>query len=272
MDKALKDQLAKLLTLKKGTTFENEAENVAAAISRLLLKHNLDASVLDDITLNTDMFDYIRHNFEMGVSTGDSFVWKLQLLNVVSRAHFVKVLRFIKGRKIYHTYVLNQKKGYAQLRAQKIKQYSSSVQLIGQPDNIEVVKMLYTYLEKEISKYSRNAWKESGLYNILIDKARTERNWKKSYRVGFIQRLETRFLQARQSEIDESIIPNSCALVVQLEKNLQDAYDELLKDETLVNVKSRKSFIFASAYYSGIDDADKVSLDKKVAPKRVALK
>jgi hypothetical protein len=239
----LREQLSRLVALKNGTNFEGEAAAATAAISRLLFRHNLEMSILDDIyVLEKGESEYVKDFHDIGVSTGDSFRWKSELLNIIARNNFCKAFR--------------EKKNFGQ-------GYKSKIIIVGQPENIFVVKMIYNYLSKEISSYVRNAWKMAQTMNSY-----EENEWKSSFRLGILNRISERFQEVRKQVVAENATTNN-ALVIRKEKDLDDAVSDLVGG--FKKAVNRTRNVNNSAYSGGIMAGNSFSLQCEVPKNKLLL-
>jgi hypothetical protein len=119
LSRDLQDRLRNLKTLSEQGATEGESLAAAAALQRLLFKHNLS---LADVSTD-EPSAYEREDYGMGVTRGSSR-WQWILLHVVAKANFCQAVA----------------------KANASTRRSS---LIGEPHNLEITKALFEYLRRE---------------------------------------------------------------------------------------------------------------------------
>ena len=234
----IREKLAKLKNLQNGAGTQGEAMASAAAISRILLQYNLSMQDIPDIDGNGHKFE--KETIDLDTTSLSVYHWRADLLGVIAEAHFCKFVRIMpyKGMKL---------SGYGHL--------------IGERANMEVVMSLYNYLKEEIRNLTRNSWKIEAPYRTK----KSETKWKSSFRLGCVATLRDRFKAMRKEFYTTD---KSNALVIQKEKELQDAMKELLPGTSAL---ARNTTMDMAGFAGGAENAKSLKLQNEVAEKRVAL-
>lgn len=239
----LKEKLAKLKALQNAPGTPEEAIAAATVISRLLLANNLSMEDIPDID-DIDKQEYEKITVDLETTSASVYKWRVNLLHVIAKAHFCKVIRFT-GYKSYYS---------------STRKIDGSCGIVGQRNNVEVTLALYHYLLKEIQSLTRNAWKVANRYK------RDESKWKESFKSGCIITLTERF-QAVHKEFDNT--DKSHALVIQKEKALNDAYDSFFPD--VKKARKTSATLDTGAYLGGKENAKSLKIQHEFNQKRVAL-
>lgn len=241
----IKEKLAKLKALQNGSATEGEALAAASGISRILLAHNLSMEDIPDID-DIDRQEYEKITVDLETTSATVYKYRVNLLHVIAKAHFCKVIRFT-GYKSYYS---------------STRKIDGSCGIVGQKDNVEVALALYHYLLKEIQSLTRNAWKIAKETRSI----RHESKWKESFKTGCIITLGERF-QAVHKEFDNT--DKSHALVIQKEKELNNAYDKFFPNSKLARKSS--STIDSGAFMGGKENAKSLKIQHEFSSKRIAL-
>lgn len=217
----IRARIAKLNALKEGAKSEGEAAAAAAAISRLLFKHNIDMADIPDIeelyeepftAEEWDLRPKRSKNQSNNKPSYDAVGWREQLVFVIAKYNFCKIIRLISQGP-------SMKKN-GEVRKNGAAKSSGFIGIVGQPTNVEVVKALYKYLENEIIVATRNAWKVEKDLNPFTN----ENDWKRSYRYGIVTTILARFEAGRRNDIADDEERGN-ALVIVKEKKLNDAFN-----------------------------------------------
>lgn len=188
----------KLLALSKSDN-PHEASLAAEKAQTLLLKHNLELSHVETEEDSTDLI--AREDFRAGDG-----VWQLQLASAVAKANMCRIVRT-------HERNPSTKPGAASW----LKRYA----IFGRPENIEVVKYLYAYLQREIKRLCEEATPLGA-----------DKSFAAAFRVGAAGIVAKRLheslqtFKAASSDTMSLIVVNDAALTAQVETafpNLTDA-------------------------------------------------
>ena len=227
VDSGVLEKIQKVRALAEHGT-AGEMENAAAMLSRLLLKHNLSIESLD---LAGDSL-----SGEVGFSTYEDgtnlMSWRAELMWQVAKHHFCQVIAYGKPDSGKSTWVI-----------------------VGRPQNQEVVKEMYHWLEEEISRLgalelqrakvqptidpypvsfaeymmmsrkNENAWQSFELAHEEPHK------WTESWRLGAVAGIKDRFEEERRSAEKEN--KDKWAIVPMLDKEVDDFVKENFKTETV---------------------------------------
>ncbi len=222
--------IRKLLALSENNNSPEEAAAAAAKAQELLLKHNLDMSMIETHEDEADMI--ARENF-----TGGDGVWQLNLMGAVARAYLCRVIRT-------HERNPSTKPGAADY----LKRYA----VFGRPENIEITKYLYTYLQREIKRLCAEATPLGA-----------DKSFAAAFRVGAVVTIKAKLEEGKrkfEASSDASralIVVNDAALSTRIEQDFPD-----LKD-----AKTRKN-LSAAGYYAGREAAQNIQIRTGIAAQR----
>lgn len=130
------DQIRRIRNLAENAGTEGEAAAAAAAMSRLLSKHNLDLSEIPTGEANDELDEPISNETIVTQTKQSDYRWREELLIAIATYNFCRVL---------HT--TTYEPGTYKSR--------SAIILIGQPHNREVVKFLYDLLTETLTRLSK---------------------------------------------------------------------------------------------------------------------
>lgn len=237
--KNIKERIAKLKALQNDKAASpGEVANCAALIQDLLFQYNL--SEVDIETTDHVEEAYDKEQIVIGVSSPGSKDWKVRLLSVIARNNFCRVLDYQNTEVAY---------------------------LVGQESNREVVKNLYEYLMKELTRLQKSAFKvapERGYCKPYI--------WKKSFLAGAVSTIDKRLKEQKTSSIAKADLANAgsgTALVVKADNSLSLAVKDLFPN--VRQTRSRMSEMYGSAFAHGVQAGNNVELNKSLTPKQIAL-
>lgn len=251
MDQNILDKLAALKNLRDNPGSPGEAAAAAAALQRLLFKHNLRlADVERHEVKEAAREDYTRESFDLGQRQDDTNGnWRKTLMFVLCDVNFCRYIRHGNGRKIT---------------------------IIGRQHNITIVKAMFEYLVREIKRLTIRDWRAAfpDTYGQLNNTA-TEFSWKRSYREGAVSTVQGRlYAQLREDTVEADTsqtvtntegqkVGSGTALVVQSRKEVEDAVTKFFP-----NLKSGRGYGGGSkdldAYHTGRKAGKEVNLNKQV--------
>ena len=176
-------RLRKVLAL-TASPVEGEAQAAAEMLTKLLTDHNLEIADLEQRSLIE----------KPGVSEGQhdlgkaAFKWKLNLADAVAE----------------HCYCIS-------LTDHALKH----VRFAGRPENVESLRMLYSWLIDQIAAIAREERRSHiALTGEHIDPLR----WQVNFGLGAVERLADRLRDKRRNEVDA----NSCSLVIHHTNEVND--------------------------------------------------
>jgi hypothetical protein len=226
-------QFALLMAKSKSTDSVGEAENCVTLAQQLLWKHNLEEAQL----LNLKEIEkrqkraYIKDSVRVGKSTYgyngqfNSRDWKSDLLSSVSKGFFCMI------------------------RASGYSEYDT---IVGEPQNVVMVKEMFAYLEKQIRASRktafnsvRNEWGMYSQFNVMA--------WKESFARGTVNALSKRLEEVHSANVESANVESKgdkpalangigygTALVTQIFNDLDEAYYEFFPAEHPLKVKERE--------------------------------
>jgi len=233
-------QFAHLMSRSKATDSSSEAENCVVLAQRLLWKYNLEESQLLSLKEigKRAKRTYIKDTVKVGKNTWmmngnfNSRDWKQSLLATIAKSFFCKI----------------RPGGY------------DSDTVVGEAQNVQMVKDMYAYLEKQIRAVRKVAYKdaEPNLPRALCNNGRRYSNkpqqfavlaWKESFAKGTVAAIETRLELTQKENVEEADaarpsvqgeISYAAALVTQIYNDLDEAYYEYFPDEHPEKIKLRE--------------------------------
>lgn len=238
MDQQILDKIASLINLKENPGTPGEAAAAAAALQRLLFKHNLAE---EDVRLHATSTkqvaeEYIHEMYDVGQKQGDTNGnWKHQLLFVICKNNFCG---YVSGHQ--------SRRGH----------------IVGQKHNVVVVKAMFEYLVKEIKRLTIKEWRAAfpDTYGQL-NNTKVEFSWKRSFREGAVAVIAQRLAAERREDLKEAG-EKGAALVVQKDKELKDAITKHI-GETKAG-RSGGGSVLAGAYSAGKEAGRNINLNKQV--------
>lgn len=229
--------IRKLLALSTSSN-PNEAAAAAAKAQELLLKHHLDMSMIETHEDEADMI--AREDF-----VGGDGVWQLSLMSAVAKAYLCRVVR-------------THERNPSAKGAQFLKRYA----VFGRPENIEITKYLYTYLQREIKRLCTEAVTEQG-YSKLDMAEGLSKSFAAAFRVGAVVTIKakleegTRKFEAASDAGRSLIVVTDAALSARVEHDFPD-----LKTAKTRNLGS------AAGYYAGREAAQNIQIRTGIAAQR----
>lgn len=142
--KAIMDKVARLKTLAERPGTPEEAAAAAAAIQRLMTRHNLSQMQIDMAERNTE------RGFErVFVDLGAMLRWRYSLMNDIATSSYCS---FVRGQR-------------------------GGGHIVGEQHNVIMANELYQFLVNEIERLAQIGWDMSVTYD-------SKRTWLHSFRVG----------------------------------------------------------------------------------------
>jgi hypothetical protein len=210
-----------------------EAEAATAALSRLLLKHNLSLADLDDASPE-DRGGVGSEEYEVANSAS----WRHYLLHALAQSHFCRAIRY-PG--------------------------TNRAMLVGHPHNLRAVKDLYRWLSVALERLANEAWEEdrdrqaarvildpaSGIRRFAearaaLPGAETRRGWTSAFRNGAIDGLWRRLIDERDA-LKQETDPSRWALVPILDAEVQTFMDDHFANVGSYQMRARD----AAGYHAG---------------------
>lgn len=233
---AILDKIKKLLNKAASTNSEEEAQTATALARQMLMKYNLDMSMVDNhkVKDKNSVTENLIDLDEQGTKVDGG--WLISLLNYLCLTHFCKLIQ-INARDKVHGHGC----------------------IIGKDVNIETVKMLYHYLVpvgKNLANKRFNEYSNSG--------GGEKRNtWKRGYYKGFAFAIFERLKKEEEIEKkDLTLEPQMTALVLVNNKAIADyvgdRFKGALRTGKAPKTKSRDGRSF------GYQDGSNISLNKQV--------
>jgi len=236
------DKVKKLRNLAndKGCTPE-ESATYAAMLQDLLFKHNLnEADLIDAESVPV----YEKETIDLGVSSPTTKGWRANLYNAIAKFNFCKVV-LLPGKYVY---------------------------LIGQEENREFVKFLYTELERDLQTAQKNALKTFTASLPFGIGANDKALWTKSFYLGanntIYERLESQ-KKTNTEEADQTKAGSGTALAIKVDNALRDATQALVG--ATKKPKQRSITINGNGYTSGVQTGNRVQLNQGIPQRRTAL-
>lgn len=227
----LRAKLEKVLRLAGQSASPEEAASAAAFAQSLAFKYNIDLEQVRSQMRGQErtFTDYKKNTVNVGRK--GMTTWHTWLLSTIATNNFCKLV------------LLNG------LGADRCK-YG---ELFGEPHNIDVVLYMYEYLEREIRRLGREAWKTA---QYATDES--ERIWFRSYCHGAVDTVITKLnAQRRQSEAEQAQATGT-GLVLMTQARLTEAYE--LAYPKLGKGRKSKMAADGEAYWQGRRDAQSITL------------
>lgn len=230
VDNAILDKVKKLLNKAQGTHSEAEAETATNMARALLLKYNLEMSMVENHTLkdNLSIAD-ITLDLSNDTSKTDGG-WIHKLLNVLAISNFCTLVGMGND--------------------------SSRFYLIGKPINTQTVTLMYEYLIPVAKNLANKRFKE--YENAGGNEKRNK--WKRGYYQGFVKaigdrlKLETIKAESDNSKVTDLIIVNKQALATYTENR----FPNMRKAKPKLGTRS------VDGRAQGYNDGTSVGLNKQV--------
>ncbi len=223
---AIMDKLERVKRLQERAGTPAEAEAAAAALIKLLTKHNLTAAEFDHRAERSPQDDYVQRLFDLGGRTS----WQRDLLDHIAQNNFCRAV-----------HVLGRDKSY----------------LVGEPRNIQVVRDLYTYLRREVDRLADRAWEEARSSSPAWI---SPREWKRSYRTGVVDGIGTVMAEAKRAAAAE--VEHGSQIVLVKDAELTAARDRLIGPVEPMRPTSRR-FFDGGARERGWHDGKQLDLEHK---------
>lgn len=188
---AILDKLERIKRLHERAGTPAEAEAAAAALTKLLTKHNLTAAEFDHRLERTPQDDYVKHIVDLGGRTS----WQRELLDQLAYNNFCRAVHLLGHDKSF---------------------------LVGEPRNIEVVRDLYAHLRREVDRLADHAWDEAKRGGTWLD----ARSWKRAYRLGVVEGIGAAMAEAKRAATAE--VEHGSELVLVKDAELAVAQERLV--------------------------------------------
>lgn len=245
-------KLQRLYEGAKAINSEAEAQNAAIKIQNLLTQYNLSMADLDSVnddksanSVSEDRIDdYWRHK------TGGQ--WDQLLLYGICKYNFCYVL--ISSKNVYRT----------TRNGREICENRQRYIVIGEPQNIEVVKWLFGVLSRQLYELSKKRYKEyladnsQALMRLYTgEKRMSPAKFHRSYLAGAAKGVQQKLKEERDRELQAQVQVN--ALVLRTDKKL----DDYLAENYPKLGKARPEHIGSyQAMRQGMEDGRNVTISK----------
>lgn len=210
-----------------------ESASYAGIIQNLIFQHNIEEEQLLD---KEHIPFYDKENFDLGVKSTTMKKWRASLIHAIATFNFCRVFNY---------------------------QDSSYVTLVGQEENREAVKFLYTVLEKQLITAQKNALK-----NVYYNKG----EFTKSFYIGAANtiyvRLEEQY-NRNMNTSNEASKGSGSALAIKVDNALTNAVNALVGQTR--EPRKRKTKILSEGYAQGSLAARNAELNQRLQVKRTAL-
>lgn len=239
-------RVRKLMNLAENpSATEGEAANAAAMAQKLLIKYNLSMAQIKDVD---EPSDYENRNVNLGVAKGQVIGWRRSLLFTLAEENFCRALQWSSGP------------------------LANTMQVIGKPENIEMVMSMFEYLTATIERLSREGWDEfrknnhgqpPTIYSEYTHKYQPMhyKAWLSSFAKGANLAIKVKLRAQRKEMITAD--RETTAIVLVIEEELDNAvtsfYDNVGKG------KKDKSAIYDAIFEAGYTAGKSISLDKQVS-------
>lgn len=225
VDQSIIDKLQKIKALADRAGTPEEAAAAAGKLQALLMKHNLTLEAIGAPRTTADRAaGYVNEVFTLKYQDG----WRRLLLQTVANVNLCKMLYVSGSRQTY---------------------------LVGEPHNVEAVKMTFEYLDTTIVRLSSRSWTTEGKYHGV-----GETKWKNNFRGGAADVVRRRLReQAEAQRADDSQVN---ALVVVTDAALAEATTRFHPSTTSGRQLAYTSV--SSAYHSGKRAGETISLNRQV--------
>jgi hypothetical protein len=238
-------RIRKLLALADSPN-ENEAASAAAKAQELLTKYNLDLIEVAAAEVAKSVRDrYIRDEVTIGGKYDAGLFWKRDLLSAIARTNFCRAVVWV-GVPV--------------------------ITLIGEPVNVEVVRMMYDYLVTTIDRLSAEGWADLKARNggkpPIVESSPTAKSlysyqhpkqFRSSFSAGCVSTVARRLAAMRNEQKADAGVS---ALVILKDEELAEASEELIGKTRKQTVK--RTSADADAYRSGKRAGEDISLEKQV--------
>jgi hypothetical protein len=239
VDSGVLERIQKIRALAEHGT-AGEMENAAAKLSQLLLKHNLTIESLDMAgdSLSGCVGYSIYHNGTSVVS------WRAELMWQISKHHFCRTISYVNPQTGSPVWVI-----------------------VGRPDNQEVVKEMYSWLEEEIARLGAKALAEAKVtmpkvgpepenfvqylrYIRDYDEAmqlwdlahEDPTKWVESWRLGAVRGIQDAFERERRSAEKEN--KDNWAIVPLLEEEVDNFIKENFRTQQVKKVRKGDTAVY----------------------------
>lgn len=230
---AILDKIKKLLNKAASTNSEEEAQTATALARQMLMKYNLDMSMVDNHKLKEK--NAVTENLidldEQGTKVDGG--WLISLLNYLCRTHLCKLIQIHARNKIH---------GHGCI--------------IGKQVNIETVRMLYDYLVPIGKNLANKRFNEYA--------GPEKRNtWKRGYYKGFALAIFHRLQKEEEIEKKDLAIESQMTSLVlfnnkAIAEYVGERFKGAIRQSSAPKTKSRDGRSF------GYQDGSNVSLNKQV--------
>ena len=230
------DRIQKLLNLQKGAESIGsleEAQNAAAKVQALLMKHNLEIADIESHS-GKKKSSIEKDSLRDIITKKNESDWIIKLYSTVAHYNFGQVVTTtthdIKGNR---------------------RQY---VNLVGTRENIDAIKFLCEQLEYKIRNLENDSWKVNGSFS-------KRNSYRRAYFDGAVSGLNEKLYKQQQYEMSAN---NSCtAIVLDHRKRIKEELPNLFESLRYNNKPEKiKSDLIARS--NGYNDGKNININKGV--------
>jgi hypothetical protein len=205
---------------------EGEAASAAAALMRLLAKHNLEATEIDSLTGKTKS----KYTRVLG-STDTNALWKRELANLISSNSYCYIVWYTKRPKFFEAF------GTKQSLEEFKELYQTSMRIIEHLAETGYVRYLKSCQETKVRDVMHG------------------REYKTSFYMGAVQGFREAFQSAKKDV--ERDVANGSAIAVLIETELQEIANAFFSD--IKTLKTKTATINEKAYNDGKREGKKMN-------------
>lgn len=200
MDATIREKLEKVKRLMENAATVGEAEAAAAAMQRLILKHNLSVEEVASLDSTQAREEYAADYFKVGDRKTQGLQWRINLIYMLSEYHFCAFIRY----------------GH----------HGGEGIIVGQQTNKDAVRMMFDVTAAAIERIADTEWyvTRNNYQEWYRAGCPTATAWKNSFKIGFVAGLRAKMRAERQFQALEA--PKTTALVSMKEVELKEAIDE----------------------------------------------
>lgn len=203
MDNVLREKLGKIQRLMSAAGTVGEAEAAAAAMQRLVLKHNLDTADLEGLG-ETEREEYISRYIVLGSKGSSGLQWRINLAYVMGEMNFCAFIR----------------EGF----------HGGTGWMVGQASNVDAAEEMFKSIAEANERLAPTEWysfRNSSRYDGSSTVA-----WKNSFKIGFVAGIRMKMRMERQTVAQELEAGVVSSLVVVKEAELKEAVAEKIGKTT----------------------------------------
>ena len=180
-----------------------EAEAAAAAMQRMILKHNLDAADLENLG-KQEREEYISKYIILGKEKTQGLQWRVNLAYVMGEMNFCAFIR--QG--------IHGAKGW----------------MVGQASNVEAAEVMYVSIVDANERLAPTEW--AAFIRTSEGRFANSGSWKNSFKIGFVQGIRMQMLAERKRVAGELEAGTVSALVLVKDAELKQAVNEKIGKTT----------------------------------------